>query len=594
MTYSPKVSSRSPVEADIKQVASSWAEALERVVSSLKVVSQTTEDEFLEIGGRLQEFHQRAGEISSAAAQIVGEVAGAEVASAMEGVGDILDEMSRYLERSRNDSGTSSETLHEVTHLLQQASAPLAGFKKINKVLRMLGISTRIESARLGQSAAGFDTLANDVGALSVQVSDKAAIIVGRKVDLDAAIGQTLNGILAVGLKQHAQVMGILGKTRESLGTLTGINTRCSAAAAEVSASSEELSRSIGQVVMSMQAHDIVRQQVEHVEEALLEVHSHLSQDSAGIEEVAGICELQGAQLKHAARELETAVQAIIMNLREIAGQQSGLSRETASLAGIADEAGSGFFGAMEQDLSLVTTTLTESAKVNDKLTDAMGGVTGTVREIAGLVGEIETLGEEIKLIALNAQIKSAYTGEEGAALGVLAEAIQRLSVEAIEHTGAVSNTLQGIHAVTERLNIGVSQENSILQEEVQRMVATLAGLLNTLRGVNLTLRNSLSRMDQEVHHLCADIERVTVGIKVHQKVTKVLGDAVLALEGILKEARIMVPGVGKGVNFEELSQRYTMHSERKIHSSVLGRTPVAVAAPPQGEDELGGNVELF
>ena len=76
-----------------------------------------------------------------------------------------------------------------------------------------------------------------------------------------------------------------------------------------------------------------------------------------------------------------------------------------------------------------------------------------TVGEIATFVGDIEKIGEEIKLIALNAQIKSAYTGDEGAALGVLAEAIQRLSIDAIDHTGAVSAYLAGDHRGDRRVS---------------------------------------------------------------------------------------------------------------------------------------------
>ena len=81
----------------------------------------------------------------------------------------------------------------------------------------MLGISTKIESARLGQSAAGFDTLASDVGELSVQVNDKAAMILKRKDELARTIEQTLTGVLNSGAQQHDQVMAILARTRASL-----------------------------------------------------------------------------------------------------------------------------------------------------------------------------------------------------------------------------------------------------------------------------------------------------------------------------------------------------------------------------------------
>jgi methyl-accepting chemotaxis protein len=247
----------------------------------------------------------------------------------------------------------------------------------------------------------------------------------------------------------------------------------------------------------------------------------------------------------------------------------------------------------MQKDISVVTAALLESSRVNQSLSVAMGAVTDTVGEIACFVGDIEKIGEEIKLIALNAQIKSAYTGEEGAALGVLAEAIQRLSIDAIEHTAAVSGTLQAIIGVTEGLNHGAGCEDSTLESEVCGMVTTLTALVDVLRGVNETLHRSLSRMDGAVTLLSSEIDQVTAGITVHRKVNQVLEGVVRGLGGIVAEARRIAPAQAGGGNFAELASRYTMNSERKIHQSLIAGAAAAQAAP-YCDDGLGDNVDLF
>jgi methyl-accepting chemotaxis protein len=581
--------------AELARVSAGWSQVLGGVAADLRGVSGTTEDEFLAIGGRLQDFYQRGVAISGLASEMVGEVAGDQVTSAMNGLEEMLNVMERYVGRSQNEIDGSARTLREILGLLERVAGPLSGFKKVNKVLRMLGISTKIESARLGQSAAGFDTLASDVADLAVQVNDKAAVILRRKDELAGAILQTLNGVLDSGEKQHDQVLTILERTRVSLGALTAINARCSSSVAGVSQVSEEVFRNIGEVVMSMQAHDIVRQQIEHVDETLTELKQGLNSGLASADDTACICELQAAQLRHAGGELHHAVRTIIESLRDVAKKQSGLSAQTSGMAGIADQAGGSFFSGIEKDVSVVSAALLESSKVNKNLSVAMGTVTETVAEIATFVGDIETIGEEIKLIALNAQIKSAYTGEEGAALGVLAEAIQRLSIDAIDHTGAVSSTLQAIIAVTERLNEGVCVEASSLENEVHGMVDQLSALLEVLRFVNENLRGSLARMDDQVSRLSSDIEQVTTGITVHEKVNRVLDDALSGIAGIITEARRIAPASAQGANLDELASRYTMHSERKIHEALLdGGSGAFQAAVSQNDDEFGGNVELF
>jgi methyl-accepting chemotaxis protein len=577
-------------DAELDRLAAGWSRGLEGMAAELKVVAATTEDEFLAIGGRLQDFYQRGTEITALASEMMGEVAGEQVTQTMDGIANLLDEMGRYVGNARQEIEASSATLGQILTLLEQVAGPLSGFKKVNKVLRMLGISTKIESARLGQSAAGFDTLASDVGDLAVQVNDKAGVILKRKDDLARAIEQTLSGVLNAGAQQHDQVLGILDKTRGSLAALSGINARCSSSMAGISAVSEEVSRSIGEVVMSMQTHDIVRQQIEHVDEALTELKGRLASGTAGADEVAWVCELQSAQLRHASQELDGAVQAIIGNLKEVARQQSGLSTETRGMAGIADQTGGSFFSEMQKDITVVTAALLDSSRVNRSLCGAMGTVTDTVGEIASFVGDIEKIGEEIKLIALNAQIKSAYTGEEGAALGVLAEAIQRLSIDAIDHTTVVSRTLHEIITVTQSLNNGVSSDSSDLEAEVRGMVQGLSSLLGVLQSVNETLLRSLTNMDDAVTQLSSDIDRVTSGITVHRKVAQVLEGAVRGLGGVVVEARRIAPTAGQGANLDELASRYTMHSERKIHESLLDGGQISAPGP----DSFDDNVELF
>jgi methyl-accepting chemotaxis protein len=580
---------------ELGRLSAAWSTTLEGIAAELGMISGTTEDEFLAIGARLNDFHQRGCGISALATDMVGEVAGDHVTSAIEELGQMLDSMGRYVGRAQNEIDASAQTLREILGLLDEVSGPLSGFKKVNKVLRMLGISTKIESARLGQSAAGFDTLASDVGDLSVQVNDKAAIILNRKDELTRTIGQTLTGMLDSGARQHNQVMTVLDKTRASLEALTAINARCSSSVAGVSQVSEEVLRNIGEVVMSMQAHDIVRQQIECVERTLKELQGKFSTGQAGADDAVCICDLQSAQLRHAGGELDQAARTIIESLREVARKQSGLSAQTSGMAGVADQAGSSFFSEMEKDISVVSDALLESTKVNRSLCVAMGAVVDTVGEIATFVGDIEKIGEEIKLIALNAQIKSAYTGEEGAALGVLAEAIQRLSIDAIDHTGAVSGTLQAIIAVTQRLNEGVVCETSGLETEVHDMVARLSALLDVLRQVNETLRRSLCRMDDQVAQLSTDIEQVTAGITVHQKVARVLDRAVEQLSGISRDARQFAPGAGTGMNLDEIASRYTMLSQRKIHQSHLVGAPlVEQKSVPAADDGLGDNIEFF
>jgi methyl-accepting chemotaxis protein len=499
--------------------------------------------------------------------------------------------------------------------VLEDLDDPLSGFRKINKLLRMLGISTRIESTRLAEGAEGFDNLASDVQQLYLQISEKASSVNDRKKELSIVIRQTIGRVRSLEAGQRVEAGTMLANASSSLGVLRESNVKCTEFASSITKASQDVSGNIADVVISMQFHDITRQQIEHSAEALadlcgrLEMDGNPGQGAGGADGILGdalaVSELQAAQLAHAASELSVAVEKILDNLRGIAGMEESISMEAKEMVGSADEAGSSFFKEMEKNLTSVAEALQKSAVENRGLVVALEGVDATIEEISLFVDSIETIGEEIELIAINAQIKAARTGEEGAALGVLAEAIQRLSLDARSQTGAITGMLKSITDASEDLCRDVDAETSALEGEVREISIDLGELLRMLRNVNANFVSLLKDIDRSVDSLNSDIGSATAGITVHQRTETVLGkviDELAALLSMIRPFAHLFPDGAPSASLAELSGRYTMHSERKIHERVAaaknGRDcELVTASPPppvEAAGEFGGNVELF
>ncbi len=589
-----------------------WHGRLSTIGSRITLLNGSTEEEFLAIGSRLHDFYARAGEIEGMSRQVADLILGEEVGRDMAALHGIVDRITDYLNRAEAETEQSSTTLQTILSYIGCVDEPLEGFRKIIKNLHMLSTAVKIESARLGEGAAGFTTLADDVERLSVSIKEKSVAILAEKDTLSAMIGGTLARVTATEAEQRGNVRQILDRTRESLATLAEIHGRCSEAVAIVTSSSAETAESIAEVVTSLQFHDITRQQIEHVKEALDDLSPHLTGQAgdpvkrAG--EVADVCELQEAQLRHAREELSAAVARIVENLRDIARQQTRMSDETRVMAGTADQAGSSFFVEMESGIGRVTDVLSDNAVANRNLASAMESVVSSVRDIAGFVTDIEEIGSEIELIALNSQVKAANTGDGGAALGVLAEAIQHLSVEARARTGAVSDTLRKVTEVTESLSHGIDTDVRCIAEEVDGFIVEIRSLLGSVRGVNERLLCLLGRIDTAVQSLSRDIDLVTGMMSVHETSAAVIDEVLAEIDSVVGEVRRFVPASAdhsKEQRLRELADRYTMHSERKVHDALLkgsgtkaAPAPAAFAAPPvlaaSADDGLGDNVELF
>ncbi len=250
---------------DLCEQLQHWRSQLSPALEILRRLAGSTEAQFLELGERLQEVALRSSRISDTAASLVQLVAGEESTLLTSRLRHLFDVMDQYLHQVRIQGDASCRTLEQIMAQLDLVVQPLEGFQKMDKSLRMLSISTKIESARLGELGAGFITLAMDVEKLSHTVSEKSAGIMGQRLSLAALIADNLTVVHSTEAVQHQDARAILTGINAGLETLAQLNNACSSAGSQVSAIAAEVAANTATVVSSMQFHDITRQQIEHV-----------------------------------------------------------------------------------------------------------------------------------------------------------------------------------------------------------------------------------------------------------------------------------------------------------------------------------------
>jgi methyl-accepting chemotaxis protein len=595
-------------------VIEEWYATLGPSRTTLQELAGTTEDEFLQIGSQLQDFYQRSSEITSMANDLVESVSGEEIHLLIERLRQMMADMEAYLASTRSQSSVSCESLEQILVLLDQVSHPLEGFQKLTKTLRMLGISTKIESSRMGETGLGFLTLALDVEKLSHLVSEKSTNILSHRQLLARMISDNLHIVRSSEAVQDKELGGVLANTAASLEELVSVNCRCSSFGSLVSSVSAEVSGNISEVVSSMQMHDMTRQQVEHIVEALERLSLKLQTVIGGavepdnyrklIIEAGDVCELQSAQLRFAASELCGAVRSIVDNLQDVASKQALMASESLTTAGVADSTGGSFMDAISRGMATVTAVLAACGRSDRDMAVTLSKVADTMREVSDFVTDIEEIGSEIDLIALNAQVKAAHTGKEGAALGVLAEAIKRLSDEAIIQTELVSHTLVQVNQSTEHLFQEATEETDHLGARIVTMEQEISDILAALGSMNSNLISLLSGLGQRVGLLTTDIERATATIDVHDRVAHMADGAMASLDKIVATARTLEPAsLEFKDNLRHMEERYTMDSERHIHEAIARKrgggshasshVTKAVAATVD-DSEFGDNVDLF
>lgn len=588
-----------------------WQQMAVSSIDAIKTISVTTEDEFLAVGAKLQEFYERSSEINSIANSLLETLSGESSHAIVDRLQSVLSDMEVYISNINVETQGSCTVLGNVLILLDNISQPLEGFQKMYKTLRMLGISTKIESSRIGEKGVGFLTLARDVERLSLLVNEKSSNILARSSMLARMIADNIRYVNTNALAQINQLVGKLKNTEANLKDLLNAYYNCSRLGETLAGLSVEASQDIGSIVSSLQSHDITRQQLEHVVEALETLVHDIEADSDGenikqlVVEAGDVCELQSAMLGFATSELINSMKATVDSLQHLSENQKMMTSQTEMVMSIDSNSGSSFIENISAGMSSVMDVLGKCVQAEQELSKTMTQILSTIGDVSGFVADIEEIGSEIDLIALNSQIMAAHTGIEGAALGVLAEAIKRLSLEAFTQTEVVAGALSQINGITGHILEDIDRKQSSNDSNaVVRMTSDFKGVIAELDSQNIRSSEILDALYSKVAGLTEDIERTAAGVTSHQTSRQMAEKVLTEINRIVEQARKHQPASPEFLkNLKHMESRYTMNSERRIHEAIARRhdkqasVALVAAALPAGasdDSEFGENVDLF
>jgi len=292
----------------------------------------------------------------------------------------------------------------------------------------------------------------------------------------------------------------------------------------------------------------------------------------------------------------------MIQNINEAGTQLSIIYKDTENMVlGGGDESGS-FLTMLENHLESMKANFLNSATEMSHLNDTFVNVGSTLTALSSFIEEIEGIGEEIELIALNAAVRAARSGKEGATLGVLAEEIQKLSANSRSDTGVAATLLKDIIKKADELqsnsNFYTQQGgDSELNQIIEGISEVLQRILNTsdeLDGMLLQIKKGFSGVSQ-------DMEVFAESITVHEDFESKSNDLVAQIELLIEQLHETLGDrdlESSPESIERLKARYTMSREREIHDAVMdggeGIDLFDTNDEKSGDSEFDDNIELF
>jgi hypothetical protein len=581
------------------------------VIGTLERLPALTEEKFLLVGARLREISTGLKTIAEHAAEAGRIMSGEDVLTVIGELETLFAEMEDYFFAANLTAEQAGGALGDILQELNQMHRLMVGFKDQVSSLRMLKMLTNIQSASLA-GRGGFSNVATDIGNLSQNVQARSTAIIAKITGLRSDLTKAVGMVAAfAGRQQHLGKM-VIASMRKDIATLAAMNTNCSGGTGDVSREAGAILHEVNNLVVSLQFQDITRQQMEHSRDALEVVRGQFHGDSSGggtdIGNAAGICALQSAQLTHSAAELQAAVRDIATSLRSIAVRAGASAASVHGLFVLADEVGQASIGDIERELASISDAFAENLVTNRNLTATMLSVTVAMEEITAFAEDINFMGTEIRLIALNAIIKAIQAGRDGVAFSVIAESVKRQSVELCTQAGAVVANIEAINRHIDALHLTLGDERATAGGgdagafHQERLAATFA----MLKQFNGSVKQLLAQTDQASAALLQCIDRALISLD-SREISAMLERGVIAeLDQLLRAmgpVTLASEGSATVARLDSHAGRYTMGSERKVHqlfaATLAGRSLVEGAAdqatPAVSRGGMfGDNVEFF
>jgi hypothetical protein len=496
-------------------------------------------------------------------------------------------------ERLQATSGVL-DTVTTETHLLRQLSRVTESQAKIALEIKILNVHTKIEVAHLGTVGAGFEYLARELAEFSQSLAHSTDELTGHTHHHKIANEKT-QSMLAVEVPHlRAELERVELCLNDDLEVMSSGLNRLFSTPVLFKQSAEEIAEQIAGVVVAVQGHDITRQQLEHVHEALAVISRKrpIDGDTEGWSDSdiafshAGLA-IQISQLA----SIRTTITEWATQIRMCMG--SILRISASELVGVGPLV-------LEQEqsmsfqLSHIDSLERECQSYGEKLRSTLEGISNLSELVKEHIQKSESARNRLRLLTFNSVVEASHLGAKADAICVIADGIAEVSVQWGKISEQSRGALQEILGLSEKINAVMatfSQTGSKKLCEAQNQTKTGLDRLRSAASFALMQGKKIETLTSVMRTKSNKIERAS----------ELFDTCFVRIDAVVNELECMKldleskhPGVRQRYDESEIermfSASYTTQAEREVLRSALNGT-VFTGVPQYA---TGNGVELF
>lgn len=580
---------------------------LSNLTGQLGSVPGDSEESFIKLGNDLQSIYSEAEKIGTLSVNAAELVSGGNGTGVLSDIGMLSKLSIEKLDTCAKKAMTALQDLEACSGYLKNLEDKNPIIIRVAKTLSMVALNISIESSRNYSSDEKFKIFVNEIKLLARRVNDLARKI--KDGSEEARTNQKKDFDLILNRKNQLGTIAENVKTRVSENMLQ-IDTLLEMSLNILGHSeshSRKISELVGDVVVSIQFHDIARQQIEHIVHAIMDLSLHdASQtqenqegEEPDHEKIYSIINIQISQLSEVIKEVNSAHEKIMNAFENIGSEIDALVHGLDDIErneGL-NSCGHGGFTSLILELGILNDIAMQGKDLIGDIFNKIHESSSSASNISNLLSQMEDLGMDLHIKAINALIMSKKLGSNGETISILAKDVRDISKGSNDFVSDIVKILKSIDGLGHELDcFGSSNGDAQEKDNLQSLTEGISNISNIHDGFLKILTDSLGRaafLKNELIRIKADlvfISEMSSALEEKFHLLKRISEKVAASSG-KRELRVLE--AGKEV------KRYTMHIEREIYHKTTGKSSIQKSGIPggvigDGRSDLGNNVQLF
>ncbi|MGA2983358.1 MAG: hypothetical protein ABSG32_06060 [Terriglobia bacterium] len=568
--------------------------ALEKAKGELQTLSQTTTRQIESVARTFEGLAGHTDTILNLAAAMVGCVENESVSSILPQVQTLGGATRRFIGDRLQATTGILETVTTEVELLRQLSRITRGQEAIAFETKALSVLTNIEVARLGAVGAGFQYLAHELADFSKSVTADAMELAGHTDGRRAAIEETKQVLAAELPRLQEELARIELDLGNALSAVEFSLSQLSGTPMQFRTCVENVAQQIAGVVAAVQAHDITRQQIEHVQEAFALISAKMSGDENAEKEGTEEMGRAYAGLTIQIYQLRTIKETVANWASQIRMCMGGILKVSATdVAGIGPAVLDQERGLSSQ-LAHIERLESESQAYSERIQRTFGGIANLMQLVSEHLQKSKSVRDHLLLLTFNSIIEASHLGVQAAAILAIAQSIKGVSAEWGQITDQSGRAMQEVLSLAKHNNELMGAFSDVSNERLREAQAQTRAGLSNLRTAAALAAGQAQEMKAATDKLQAETTEVGNTVDLLDACFGQIDAMLTEIEGVRRQLEMDHSDVKERYDPAEVEQLfsafYTTEMERDVLRAALRGTELPVAQ----QTFVGNSVELF